>query len=462
MTGEPEILAPAGLAAEDAAGLAAAPETSGDYHRDSDAFQRFWGRCAELVDRLPRKPRRGAAEAAAVEHILGRGRAARERFLAAHVGPVYRALTNDRASFVRVEQLVYDAARLVPGLTPTREEVARTSGLAQRDKDGIEIDQGIFLARVLADPVAGAHLCHAMLLPRTEALDLLPGLAAQGALDLGAASLTRDGKAATVTMRNPRFLNAEDETTLDAYEIAADLAILDPTSAIAVLRGDVVAHPKWRGRRIFSAGINLTHLYHGKISYLWFIKREMGLLNKLYRGVATRDADPDEMYGGTIEKPWIAAVDAFAIGGGCQTLLVMDYVLAADDAYLTLPARKEGIIPGAANLRMTRFTGGRIAREAILCGRRLDCASAAGRLVCDEVVPAHEMDAALGRVIADFTDSGVVSAAGNRRTLRMGEEPLDLFRRYMAVYAREQALCHFSPALIANLERNWNAQQRKA
>ena len=56
--------------------------------------------------------------------------------------------------------------------------------------------------------------------------------------------------------------------------------------------------------------------------------------------------------------------------------------------------------------------------------------------------------------------SGVVSAAGNRRALRVGMEPLDLFRRYMAVYAREQAHCHFSPALIANLERHWNAQQR--
>jgi thioesterase DpgC len=54
-----------------------------------------------------------------------------------------------------------------------------------------------------------------------------------------------------------------------------------------------------------------------------------------------------------------------------------------------------------------------------------------------------------------------VSAAGNRRALRVSQEPLDAFRRYMAVYAREQAYCHFSPALIANLERYWNAQNRK-
>jgi len=139
----------------------------------------------------------------------------------------------------------------------------------------------------------------------------------------------------------------------------------------------------------------------------------------------------------------------------------MDYTLAAHDAYLTLPARKEGIIPGAANLRLPRFVGDRIARQAVMAERRIDCASPEGRLICDEIVPAAEMDVALERTVEKLTGSGVVSAAGNRRAFRAGEEPLDLFRRYMAVYAREQAACHFSPALIANLEQNWDAASRR-
>ncbi|MGH7090689.1 MAG: hypothetical protein ACREFQ_17475, partial [Stellaceae bacterium] len=127
----------------------------------------------------------------------------------------------------------------------------------------------------------------------------------------------------------------------------------------------------------------------------------------------------------------------------------------------TLPARNEGIIPGAANLRMWRFTGDRIARQAILSGLRIECAGREGRLLCDLVAPRDSMDRAVERAVASFTDSGVVSAAGNRRALRVAEEPLDLFRRYMAVYAREQAFCHLSPALIANLERHWNAARRR-
>jgi thioesterase DpgC len=442
-------------------GLGAAPGVTGDYQGDIARFSRFWQDGADLLARLPPKPKRDAAQHADAEQSLAACREAREIFLRAHAAALYRALTRDRADFVRAEDLVYEAAR-IPGLVPTRAQVARDGALPQRDKDGCEIDQGLLLSAFLADPASGAHLCHAMLLPRPDAAERAAQFARDGRLDLGTTLVERRGKAVHVTMRNPRFLNAEDQTTLDDIEVAVDVATLDRQSAIAVLRGGTVDHAKWRGRRVFNAGINLTHLYQGKIPFVWYLTRDLGLVNKFFRGVAQPGKDPDELAGGTIEKPWLAAVDGFAIGGGCQLLLAMDYIVAASDAYMTLPARKEGIIPGAANLRLARFTGDRIARQAVLSGRRLDCDTPEGRLICDEVVAPAEMDTAIERAVADFTDSGVVSAAGNRRAFRVSLEPLDLFRRYMAVYAREQAWCHFSPALIENLERNWNAAQRKA
>jgi thioesterase DpgC len=122
---------------------------------------------------------------------------------------------------------------------------------------------------------------------------------------------------------------------------------------------------------------------------------------------------------------------------------------------MTLPARKEGIIPGAANLRLPRHVGDRVARQAILAERRIDCASPEGRLICDYIVKPADVDAEISRLVKHLTGSGMVSAAGNRRALRIAEEPLDAFRRYMSVYAREQAHCHFSPALISNLEKFW-------
>jgi thioesterase DpgC len=417
---------------------------------------------ARLFGRLPQKPRRSASEHAAAEFIQERARDARVRFLRRHADAVYDALTQQRSRFVRVEELAIRAADVVPGLVPTAQDIAAEDGLLQRDKSGLEIDQGLFLSAVLGSVRSGRHLCHAMLLPRPEAQALLPQLERDGAVKLDGASIHRTGKAAVVTQNNPRFLNAEDHTSLDGAEICVDLALLDRASEIAVMRGAAVEHPKYKGRRIFGAGINLTHLYHGRIPFVWYLKRDLGYVNKIYRGLALADdAPPDEFGGDSIEKPWVAAVESFAIGGHCQILLVMDYVLAERSAFLTLPARKEGIIPGAANMRLPRFTGDRIARQAIQYERRLDCDSPEGRLICDEIVETGGMDAAIERVVKGLTNSGVVSAASNRRAFRIAQEPLEMFRAYFAVYAREQAYCHFSPALIANLERYWNAQSRK-
>jgi len=346
---------------------------------------------------------------------------------------------------------------LCGNIVPAR-ALAADAPLALKDKKGVEKKYGEFLSKVLGDPRKGMALCHAMLLPRKESAEKLKEYEKRGKLEMAGARLERRGKASVVTMSNPRYLNAEDETTLVGLETAIDVATLDTKSEVCVLRGGPVEHPKYAGRNLFGAGINLTHLYQGKIGYLWYIRRDLGLVNKLYRGLAKPGVSPEV---DSTEKLWIAAVEGFAIGGHCQILLAVDYIIAAKDAYMTLPARKEGIIPGAANLRLPRFVGPSLARQAILAERRLDCDSPEGRMICDEIVAPAAMDSAIDHMVERLTGSGVVSAAGNRRALRIAEEPLDAFRRYMSVYAREQAQCHFSPALIANLERNWDAANRK-
>ena len=444
-----------------AAWLTAIPRERGDYDGDRRRYSQFWKSGDDLIRRLPAKPKRSEAEAAAAQSILAAAREQRERFLRIHADTLYNELTRNCTRFIRLEDLVFAAAEVTSGLTPTPAQVAAEAQLLQSEKDGVEIDQGIFLAHVLASETAGRHLCHAMLLPRPETADALKKLDADGMIDFGKVSIERRGKAAVVTSKNERFLNAEDDTTLDFMEIAVDAAILDTKTDIAVLRGGPVVHPKYAGRRLFGAGINLTHLYRGQIPFVWFLKRDLGFVHKFYRGVARPEALPDDVHGTGIEKLWIAAVDGFAIGGHCQILLTMDYVLAASDAFMTLPARKEGIIPGAANLRMPRFTGDRITRQAIQYERKLVCDLPEGRMICDEIAAPAEMDGALDRVIAGLTSSGAVSATSNRRAIRIGEESLDTFRKYFSAYARDQAYCHYSPALIANLEREWNAHNRK-
>jgi (3,5-dihydroxyphenyl)acetyl-CoA 1,2-dioxygenase len=458
-----EPLRAAGFSDSDVSGWQVArPNNVASYAEDRRRYSDFWMRSKALLTKLPAKPRRAPAEQASAEIVLSAARKSREAFLGAHVIPLYYELTEKREKFLRLDALCFAAADIFPGLAPTRKDLAYESAQKQGDKDGLEIDQGIFLAHVLADETSGDHLCHAMLLPKPESIEELARFAADGELDLGPVRLTRSGKAVHVTSNHPRFLNAEDNDTLALTEVAIDVATLDPKSTIGVLRGGAVEHQKYRGRRVFGAGINLTRLYRGEIPFLWFLERDMGYVHKLFRGVASPEALPDDVRGRpAAEKLWIAAVDAFAIGGHCQLLLAVDYVLAASNAYMTLPARKEGIIPGFANLRLPRFVGDRLARQAIQYERRFDCDSPEGRLICDEIVPPDAMDEGIARVVDGLTSSGVVSAIGNRRAFRVAQEPLDLFRRYASPYAREQAYCHFSPALIANLERHWNASQRK-
>lgn len=437
------------------------PSTTGDFDRDCDAFSSYWARTDALQERLGGPVGADTATAAAILTLRQHVCDSRTGFLKSHAGALYDKLTNGRTDLVRIETLIADAGRIVPRLTPSAETMAREDALKQGEKCGFEMHQGMFLSAMFSVPDIGRHIAHAMLLPRAESLELRAKFERDGTIDLGRATVERRGGGAVVTLVHPGTLNAEDSSTLEPLEIAADLALMDPETNICVLRGGVIDHPKYAGRRLYSSGINLTGLYWGQVPYLFYMIRDLGFTNKMLRGIARPDRDPDEIAGGTREKMWISALEGFAIGGGCQLLLVSDYVVAEAGSYMTLPARKEGIIPGLANMRLPRFVGDRISRQAIMYGRRLDAESPEGRLICDEIAPFGQVEAAVDRVVEGLMASGMVSAEGNRRVMRLAQEPLDLFCRFFAAYTREQAYCHASPALTANLEFHWGAHDRK-
>jgi (3,5-dihydroxyphenyl)acetyl-CoA 1,2-dioxygenase len=419
-----------------------------------------------LLARLPLRSKRTPVQKAAGEAIVHLTADAAWRFFRRHAVPMYRELTREGARSIRVDALVWEAAARWPDILPAQAELTAESDHMQADKDGLEIHQGLFVSQVMANPKTGHHLIRSMLRPRTESLELLPQFVAAGYADLGTVRAEVQGSAVHVTIHNERYLNSEDDTVVGPLEIATDLALLHPDVKIGVLRGSTVAHPKYRGQRVFSSGINLTRIYQGKQSYLSFLFRSMAMHNKLYRGVLVDD-EPDCLDAPldeperTLEKLWVAVVDKFAIGGGCQLLLVVDYVIAETGSYFNLPARKEGFLPGAANMRLPRYVGERLAREAILFDRTFRADTPEGRLIANEVVPSDEIDQTLARCVERAVGSGVVSPGANRKAIRQQTEPLEAFRRYLTTYAFEQAFCHLSDQLIINLEKHWNARQRK-
>jgi (3,5-dihydroxyphenyl)acetyl-CoA 1,2-dioxygenase len=203
------------------------------------------------------------------------------------------------------------------------------------------------------------------------------------------------------------------------------------------------------GRRVFSSGIDLRSLHAGRISFVDFLlRRELGYVAKLVHGLTEdRDLAWDSS---VVQKPWLAAVDSFAIGGGAQLLLACDRVIAERDAFFSLPAAREGIIPGAANLRLGRVAGGRLSRQIILAGRRVAADEPDGRLLFDEVVAPQEMDRAIEAEVSRL-DSPAVAA--NRRMLNLAEEPQELFRCYMAEFTVQQARRLYSEDVLNKVVR---------
>ncbi|RSS82223.1 (3,5-dihydroxyphenyl)acetyl-CoA 1,2-dioxygenase DpgC [Streptomyces sp. WAC06614] len=427
------------------------PSFRGSTAADARLLTAYTEACAESAAAMPPPAERSAAERGSADRIEQAARRARHAFLQAHAGHLYDELTDGRTRRPRLDELAFAAAEHYPGLVPDRAQVAADRRLPQAEKSGGEIDQGILFAHLLDRRETGEHLLRSMLAPTPRALDLLPEFRRTGRTDLGQATVHRDGCVAEVTICNQDVLNAEDDAVVEALETAVDLALLDESVTVGVLRGSVLSHPRYRGRRAFGAGINLTHLYTGRISFVDFmLRRELGYIRKLIHGLHHGAADdPFLLPGG---KPWVGAVDTFAIGGSTQVALVLDRVIADTDAYFSLPALAEGIIPGAANLRLGRVVGRRMAERLIFFGEKVRATSPEARALCDEVVAPVALDAAVAASAERLADPAVPA---NRRMLHLAEESDDVFRTYMSRYALEQSARMHSPDVVAKLERTW-------
>ncbi|MFI5783678.1 (3,5-dihydroxyphenyl)acetyl-CoA 1,2-dioxygenase DpgC [Nocardia sp. NPDC051570] len=412
------------------------PTVTGRLTSDAAALRDHTARIEDLLGDLPARPDRSPGQqrrAAELHRVARQGRTA---FLRAHAATVYERLPDG----LRLPELTEAASQEFPGLAPTAQQMAAEAQLLQAYKEGREIDQGILLRELLRLPEPGTRIIEAMQRPTEWALGLQSEFARTGCVELASAHLERRDAIGHITIHNEDSLNAEDNRLVADLETVVDLVLLDEGTRVGVLRGAPMTHPRYAGRRVFSAGINLKHLHQGRISYVNFLMgREIGLINKLLRGILLApDGSPSER---VVEKPWLAAVDTFAIGGGMQLLLVLDRVLTADDAYFSLPAAQEGIVPGAANLRLSRVLGERLAKQVILGGRVIRATDPEARLLCDEVLAPEALDEQITR---SATQLAVPSVVPNRRMLNLAIEPLDEFRTYMAEFALTQAIRLYS------------------
>jgi thioesterase DpgC len=420
----------------------ASMKLTGDLDADASALSDALAPGQARLAAMPAKPARDEAQRRDADTLLAHGRDLRRAFLARHARAVYAQVVQGRDGHVSLSSLAAAAAERFPGLVPTAAQLEAECRGLQRDKDRLEVDQALLVHAFLALPDVGEDLLDRLRRPTPKGLQWLQTFRRDDHVHIGPVELERRGDGGHLTFHNVACLNAEDDALIDAVETAVDVILLDERIRVGVLRGGEMTHPRYRGKRVFSAGINLKHLHGGRISYLDFLlRRECGTLNKIAHGLG--GATP-------VEKPFVAVVDTFAIGGGAQITLACDHVIAEPTAFFSLPAAAEGIVPGLANLRLPRFTGARLARRIILDGLRVRASDPDGPRLFDEVVHPAELDAAVDAAVERFRAEGVIA---NRRMLRLTEEPVDALRRYLAQFAIEQADRIYSDDVLSKVAR---------
>ncbi len=127
-------------------------------------------------------------------------------------------------------------------------------------------------------------------------------------------------------------------------------------------------------------------------------------------------------------KPVIARIEGYCLGVGFELSLACDFRICSDDAKLGLPEIGLGMIPGSGGTqRLARLVGLGRAKDVIMRRKRISPEEALAWGLVSEVVPAAELDDAVGRVIADLTALSPVALAMAKRVLnQVYDSPLHI------------------------------------
>ncbi|OAF12309.1 enoyl-CoA hydratase [Bradyrhizobium centrolobii] len=212
--------------------------------------------------------------------------------------------------------------------------------------------------------------------------------AAQSGVDNQSIRLEKRGAAALITLDRPKQLNALNDALSREVLRAAQGFDADPEVGAIVLAGS---------QKAFAAGADIKEM-----------------LSKSFADLFTDNyfAAWDQL--ATIRKPLIAAVNGFALGGGCELAMMCDFIIAGQGAQFGQPEIKLGILPGiGGSQRLTKLVGRSLAMDLILTGRLISAeeARSAGlvaRVVPDDQVLAVALEAAA--TIAGYSAPAVMMA----------------------------------------------------
>ena len=225
----------------------------------------------------------------------------------------------------------------------------------------------------------------------------------------------RDGRLLTVTLNRPERYNALHwPAHFELAEVWDEFAA-DPGLWVAIVTG--------AGDKAFCAGNDLRFQAEGNIR----------------KRCPTGFAGLTERY--DLNKPVIAAVNGFSMGGGFETALACDLIVAAENAVFALPEPRVGLMAGAGGVhRLPRMIGQKQALGMILTGRRVSAAEGRELGFVNEVVPEGEAVAGARRWAEQILECAPISIRASKEAVYAGMNEATLGAAIARTYEEQHRL----------------------
>ncbi|MBV7258092.1 enoyl-CoA hydratase-related protein [Erythrobacter crassostreae] len=163
-------------------------------------------------------------------------------------------------------------------------------------------------------------------------------------------------------------------------------------------------------------------------------------------------------------KPWIAAVNGFALGGGCELAMMADFIIASDNAKFGQPEIKLGVAPGmGGSQRLTRAIGKSKSMEMCLTGRMMSADEAERANLVVRVVPQADLLADALKTAGTIASMPPMAAIANKEMVNAAfemtlDQGLIMERRIFQILTASEDKAEGMAAFIEKREGNWKGR----
>lgn len=205
--------------------------------------------------------------------------------------------------------------------------------------------------------------------------------------------LDRKDHVAKITINTPP-LNILNIETLRELNNAFKNVKKDDSVSVVILEG--------AGDRAFSAGVDIKDHMPEKVEEL------LEAFHEVFYSLFDLD------------RPTIAVVDGFALGGGCEVATACDMVVASERSVFGQPEINAGVLPPPATVLFPKLIGRRKAFELILTGDRIDAKEAERIGLVNTVVPAEKLDEIVNELVSKLREKSPIVLRLNRKAIYSG------------------------------------------